>query len=128
MNPENVLPRTSQGAPGGGRQNQIEPDRPPVGPSDKEKTMPRLTAIDPAHAEGKTKTLLDGVRKTLGMIPNLMATLANAPAALEAYLSFGQALGRGALDAKTREAIALTGIDRIRPESCRSRWRGSRPD
>ncbi len=69
--------------------------------------MPRLTAIDPAHAEGKTKALLDGVHKTLGMVPNLMATLANAPAALEAYLSLGQALGRGALDAKTREAIAL---------------------
>ncbi len=70
--------------------------------------MPRLNAIDPAHAEGKTKALLDGVQKTLGMIPNLMATLANAPAALEAYLSFGQALGKGRLDAKTREAIALT--------------------
>ncbi len=70
--------------------------------------MPRLTAIDPAHAEGKTKALLDGIQKTLGMIPNLMATLANAPAALEAYLSFGQALGKGRLGAKTREAIALT--------------------
>ena len=70
--------------------------------------MPRLTAIDPDHAEGKTKALLDGVQKTLGMIPSLMATLANAPAALEAYLSFGQGLGRGALDAKTREGIALT--------------------
>ncbi len=70
--------------------------------------MPRLTAVDPAHAEGKAKALLDGVQKTLGMTPNLLRTLANAPAALEAYLSFGQALGRGSLDAKTREAIALT--------------------
>ncbi len=70
--------------------------------------MPRLTAIDPAHAEGKAKILLDGVRKKYGMVPNLLATLAHAPAALEAYLSFGQALGRSSLDAKTREAIALT--------------------
>ncbi len=70
--------------------------------------MPRLNPVDPAHAEGKAKALLDGVHKTLGMTPNLLRTLANAPAALEAYLGFGQALGRGSLDAKTREAIALT--------------------
>ena len=70
--------------------------------------MPRLTPIDPAQAEGKTKVLLDGVRKHLGMVPNLLATLATSPAALEAYLSLGQALGRGNLDARTREAIALT--------------------
>ncbi len=70
--------------------------------------MTRLTPIDPARAEGKAKALLDGVQKTLGMTPNLMRTLANSPAALEAYLSFGQALGKGNLDAKTREAIALT--------------------
>ncbi len=70
--------------------------------------MTRLTAIDPARAEGKAKVLLDGVQKTLGMTPNLLRTLANAPAALEAYLSLGQALGKGSFDAKTREAIALT--------------------
>ena len=69
--------------------------------------MPRLTAIDPARAEGKAKALLDGVQTTLGMTPNLLRTLANAPAALEAYLCFGQALGKGRLDAKTREAVAL---------------------
>ena len=69
--------------------------------------MPRLTPIDPAQAEGKTKVLLDGVRKHFGRVPNLIATLAHSPAALDAYLSFGQALGRGSLDAKTREAIAL---------------------
>ncbi len=69
--------------------------------------MPRLTAIDPAQTEGKTKALLDGVQKALGMTPNLVRTLANSPAALEAFLSFGQALGRGNLDAETREAIAL---------------------
>jgi uncharacterized peroxidase-related enzyme len=69
--------------------------------------MPRFNPIDPAQAEGQAKVLLDGVRKKYGMVPNLLATLANAPAALEAYLSLGQALGRGSLDAKTREAIAL---------------------
>jgi uncharacterized peroxidase-related enzyme len=74
----------------------------------KERTMPRLNPIDPAKAEGKAKTLLDGVHKALGMTPNLPRTLAASPAALEAYLGFGQALGRGRLGAKLREAIALT--------------------
>jgi uncharacterized peroxidase-related enzyme len=70
--------------------------------------MPRLHPVDPAQTEGKAAILLDGVRKKYGMVPNLLATLAHAPAALEAYLGLGQALGRGSLDARTREAIALT--------------------
>jgi uncharacterized peroxidase-related enzyme len=70
--------------------------------------MPRLTPIDPAKAEGKAKALLDGVHKALGMTPNLMRTLAASPAALDAYLGFGQALRRGRLGGKLGEAIALT--------------------
>ena len=69
--------------------------------------MPRLTAVDPATATGEAKTLLDGVQKKLGATPNLLRTLANAPAALNAYLGFGEALAGGRLDARTREAIAL---------------------
>jgi len=70
--------------------------------------MQRLTAVNPAEATGKAKQLLDGVQAKLGITPNLMRTLATAPAALEAYLNFGAALGTGHLDAKFREQIALT--------------------
>ncbi len=69
--------------------------------------MQRLTAVNPAEATGKAKQLLDGVQSKLGMTPNLMKTLASGPAALEAYLNFGAALGTGKLDAKFREQIAL---------------------
>ena len=69
--------------------------------------MNRLPALDPATATGKSKTLLDAVQSKLGRTPNLMRTLANAPAALEAYLGFSGALATGALDAKVREQIAL---------------------
>jgi uncharacterized peroxidase-related enzyme len=69
--------------------------------------MQRIAAVDPAVAEGKAKQLLDGVKARLGMTPNLMKTLATAPAALEAYLNFGAALGTGNLDPKFREQIAL---------------------
>ncbi len=69
--------------------------------------MQRIAAVNPAAATGKTKQLLDGVQAKLGMTPNLMKTLAAGPAALEAYLNFGAALGTGDLDAKFREQIAL---------------------
>ncbi len=70
--------------------------------------MQRLTPIDPAKAQGKAKSLLDGVRKNLGMTPNLMRVMANSPAVLDAYLALNKALSGGVLDPKTREAIALT--------------------
>ena len=59
-------------------------------------------------ANGKAKALLDGVQAKLGVTPNLMRTLANSPAVLEAYLSFGGALAKWELSARLREQIALT--------------------
>ena len=70
--------------------------------------MQRLAAINPAEATGKAKQLLDGVQAKIGMTPNMMKTLAAAPAALEAYLNMSAALSTGGLDAKLREQIALT--------------------
>ncbi len=70
--------------------------------------MPRIKPIDPDNAQGRAKLLLDGVQKSFGMTPNLMRTLANSPAALEAYLGLLKALGGAGIDAKTRESIALT--------------------
>ena len=57
--------------------------------------MPRLKAIETAEADPKAKALLEGVQKKLGMTPNLMRTMANSPAVLEAYLAFSNALGKG---------------------------------
>ena len=34
--------------------------------------MARIAAVDPAAAEGKTKTLFDAVEKKLGVVPNLL--------------------------------------------------------
>jgi AhpD family alkylhydroperoxidase len=70
--------------------------------------MSRLTAIDPATATGEAQELLDGVQKKLGATPNIIRTMANAPAALKAFLAFGEALSGGQFDAKSREAFALT--------------------
>jgi uncharacterized peroxidase-related enzyme len=70
--------------------------------------MQRLNGVATAAATGKAKLLLDGVQAKLGMTPNMMTTMAAAPAALEAYLNFSGALSHGSLDAKMRELIALT--------------------
>ena len=51
--------------------------------------------------------LLEAVKKQLGVMPNLFRMVANSPAALEGYLGLNGALGKGQLDARTRERIAL---------------------
>ncbi len=70
--------------------------------------MPRLKAIEITEADPKAKSLLEGVEKKLGLAPNVMRTMANSPAVLEAYLGFGNALAKGSLGPKLREQIALT--------------------
>ena len=70
--------------------------------------MPRLQPIHPKEATGKAKELLDAVQSSLGMTSDLLRTLANAPAALEAYLGFSDALSEGVLPTRLRQQIALT--------------------
>lgn len=51
--------------------------------------------------------LLEAVKKQLGSVPNLFRLVAVSPAALEGYLGLNAALGRGRIDARTRERLAL---------------------
>ncbi len=69
--------------------------------------MQTLKSIDPAGTTGKTKQIFDGFQKKLGTVPNLVRVLANSPAALNGYISFGAALDAGSLPATTREQIAI---------------------
>ena len=69
--------------------------------------MTRLNALNPETATGKTKELFNGVQSKLGMVPNMMKTMGNSPAVLEAYLNLSGALGNGTLGAKTGELIAI---------------------
>ena len=54
-----------------------------------------------------SQPLLDAVKKQFGLVPNLFRVVGNSPAALEGYLGLNGALGKGSIDAKTRERIAL---------------------
>jgi uncharacterized peroxidase-related enzyme len=69
--------------------------------------MTRIAALDPAAASGKTKELLDAVKRSLGATPNLFRVTAQSPAALEGMVTMNVAIHQGTLDARTREAIAL---------------------
>ena len=69
--------------------------------------MTRIASIDPATALGRTKELLDATQAQLGRIPNLYGSMAQSPAALDGYLAFRGALGKGVLSIPMRERIAL---------------------
>ncbi len=69
--------------------------------------MPRMTPLTTKDSRGAARTLLEGIEKKMGMVPNLMATMAQSPAVLEAYQGFSAKLARGALSAQIREQIAL---------------------
>ena len=68
--------------------------------------MTRINVINADQTNGKAKELLDAVQAKLGITPNMMKTMAQSPAVLEAYLSFGGALD-STLDGKLREQIAV---------------------
>ena len=70
--------------------------------------MNRIIPVELDRAGGKTKQLFDAVQAKLGSVPNLFRVLGAAPAALDGYLAFSNALASGALNAKVREQIALT--------------------
>ena len=56
-----------------------------------------------ATSPSTSQPLLEAVNKQLGSVPNLFRVVGNSPAALEGYLGLNGALGKGKLEAKTRE-------------------------
>jgi uncharacterized peroxidase-related enzyme len=69
--------------------------------------MYRITPVVSASTETKIAATLSQVKASLGKVPNFFATLANAPVALEGFLSLSKALSRGRLSGRQREILAL---------------------
>lgn len=67
--------------------------------------MSRIAPVDPATLTGKSKELLDG--PLAGKHFNIFKSMAQSPAALQAYLGLAGATGSGTLSAKEREVIQL---------------------
>lgn len=69
--------------------------------------MPTIHPLRISDADGQTAATLEAVKAKLGGVPNLLATLANSPAALQGYLQLSETLGAGELTARQREIVAL---------------------
>ncbi|GGY90819.1 carboxymuconolactone decarboxylase family protein [Pseudoduganella plicata] len=69
--------------------------------------MPRIQKVLPEQASDKVATQLEAIKAKRGMVPNMFGTLAHAPAVLDGYLAFSEALSKGRLTAVQREVIAL---------------------
>ena len=69
--------------------------------------MARIAPVVRSNVDSKTATTLSQVETSLGMVPNLYATLANAPVALDGLLGLRKTLSRGRLTARQSEIVAL---------------------
>jgi uncharacterized peroxidase-related enzyme len=69
--------------------------------------MSRIATVVSSAVDTKVATTLSQVKAGLGMVPNLFATLAHAPVALDGFLSLSKTLSRGRLSAAQREIVAL---------------------
>ena len=69
--------------------------------------MSRIAAVDRYTTDDSVRRNFEAVQKQLGMVPNMMQTMAQSPVVLEAYLGFGATLRRGRLPAALQEQIAL---------------------
>lgn len=70
--------------------------------------MQRIPRIDPAGVPARTAEFLEAVKKQMGGVPNIIATMAQSSAALGGYLALSGALAGGTLTTAEREQIALT--------------------
>ena len=68
--------------------------------------MPRIQAIDPKSTEGETADILSNVKQELGMIPNIVATMAQSPAVANSHLAFSSILGGGTLSRASGLAVS----------------------
>lgn len=69
--------------------------------------MSRINTISLDTATDATRTVLEGVKKKIGFLPNLFATLATAPVALDTYVQASAILGKTSLSAQQKEAVYL---------------------
>ncbi len=70
--------------------------------------MAQLEIMKYEDASVEAKSLFDGIKKKLGRVPNIYATIGHSPVALKAVLDFGDALKGGEFKDQEVEAVALS--------------------
>ncbi len=69
--------------------------------------MSRVTLHTLESAPAEARPFLENAQKNSGFIPNLLAVLANAPAALETYVTVSALNGKASLGLPEREVVQL---------------------
>lgn len=82
--------------------------------------MQRIPAVPLNTTDEEVAPLFEAIRKKMGGVPNIMSTMAQSPAAIEAYLGLSGALGNGRFSAGQRELIALAVAGENRCDYCAS--------
>lgn len=82
--------------------------------------MARIKTVTKDQAPAASQPMLDGIQKKLGRVPNLLATLAQSPAALATYLNLNDAIAKGSLGAGVREQLAVAIANESGCEYCAS--------
>ena len=82
--------------------------------------MSRMSPVDRAATDARVRKSFDAIEKQLGVVPNMMRTMAQSPSVLDAYLSFGAALRGGFPPATLQEQIALAVADANACDYCLS--------
>jgi len=82
--------------------------------------MSRITVINNESASSEQKELLDAIQTKLGLVPNFLGIFAHSTVALKAFLGLHSIAENGALDAQTRERIALVVAQENSCEYCLS--------
>lgn len=82
--------------------------------------MPRIKPLATQETDAKTAATLKAVQSKLGVLPNMFTTMAQAPALLNGYLQFSEAMSQGQLSARQREMVAITIAQENQCEYCLS--------
>lgn len=82
--------------------------------------MQTIPALPADTNDQPVAMLFAAIKSQMGGVPNILRTMGQSPAALEAYLGFSGALSKGQLDAADRERIALAAAGANRCDYCAS--------
>lgn len=82
--------------------------------------MQRIPALPLDTTDETVTSLFNAIRQKMGGVPNILRTMAQSPAALEAYLGFSGVIGNGRLSAVQRELAALAAAGENSCDYCAS--------
>lgn len=70
--------------------------------------MSNLKVTKTEEANPISKEIFEGMKKQMGMVPNVYAAIGNSGPALKATMAIQESLGEGEFDGKEQEVIALS--------------------